>query len=107
MAPSARDFLMRQPSIHCTFGAGQRDPATRAQVRDKFTVAEDGADLIIHYRSPLQLCRLYRALAERVYTLYGDTGTIREEQCRQRGDAECVFRLSFDTPPRTGDAAHG
>ncbi|QIT55087.1 heme NO-binding protein [Aquisalimonas sp. 2447] len=95
MAPTARDFLLRQPTIHCTFGAGLRDAEARSQVRDKFHITEDGDDLVVRYRSNLQLCKLYRALAERVLALYGETGEIQEEMCRHHGHEACVFRIRF------------
>lgn len=96
LAPSARDFLLRQPTIHCAFGAGLRDPEAREQVRDKFHITEDGGDLIVRYRSRLQLCQLYRALVERVLLLYEEPGSVEELQCRHDGHEACTFRISFD-----------
>ena len=95
MAPTARDFLIRQPTIHCTFGAGLRDAAARDVVRDKFFITEDGPDLLIRYRSNLQLCRLYCALAEAVLELYAQPGSIVEEECRHDSHQACLFRITF------------
>lgn len=100
LAPCARDFLLRQPTIHCAFGAGLRDPEARDQVRDKFQITEDGSDLIVRYRSRLQLCQLYGALAERVLLLYDEAGSVEELHCRHQGHDACTFRIRFqrDTP---------
>ncbi|SEO42443.1 heme NO-binding domain-containing protein [Aquisalimonas asiatica] len=103
LAPSARDFLLRQPTIHCAFGAGLRDPQAREQVRDKFQITEDGGDLIVRYRSHLQLCQLYGALAERVLRLYDQPGSVEELQCRHQGHEACTFHISFNRD--TGKAA--
>ena len=95
MSPTARDFFLRQAAIHNSFYTGIADPQERAFLEDKFEVREDDDDLVIVYRSPNGLCRLYEHLADRVFQLYREEGEVRHERCTHRGAPECVFRLSF------------
>lgn len=95
MSHSAREFLERHPKIHNTFATAVQDPAARQAIIDKFSVEARANELIVHYRSPNQLCGLYIALAQWVIRHYGDEATVMETRCRRKGDPECEFRICW------------
>lgn len=107
LARSSREFLRRQPAIHNSFAAGLRDEAARRHVTDKFSIAEDGADLVTTYRSANGLCGLYRALATRVIADYGEEAEITDELCVARGDAHCRLRLHWTRVAPEGAGSAG
>lgn len=103
MSADSRAFLARQAAIHNVMASGLRNPDRRRQINDKFQItALDDGDLRVHYNSPRRWCGLYLALAHEVAQLYGDRLEVRVAQCRQRGDAQCVFHLHW--PERSADA---
>lgn len=93
MSKTARQFLLRQQTIHNTFATGVRDAEARAGIRDKFRIEEHERELVTHYRSPNELCGLYKALARWVLDHYSETATIDERTCMKRGDAECEIHV--------------
>ena len=95
LAENSRDFLRRQPRIHNSFAAGLKDETARRTVNDKFSVTEEGDDLITTYRSANGLCALYHALALQVVAGYGDSVVITDELCTSRGDDHCRMRLHW------------
>ena len=95
MCRTAREFLERQPRIHNAFFQGILSPEQREKMRDKFTLEADQQDLIVHYRSDNQLCRLYEILARKVFEHFGERGAVEQERCTHRGDTECVIRIRF------------
>ena len=100
IAKSSKDFLLLQPKIHNSFSSGLVDAKSRQKVNDKFSVIEDGDDLVVNYRSPNQHCRLYMKLAHRMAARYHDTLEIKEESCMATGADKCVMRVhaSFTFP---------
>lgn len=82
MSGDARAFLLRQPVIHASFGAGLRSVAERDAVIDKFDLreAQDGS-LNLHYDSPNRLCDLYAALARTLGERYGEQITVETLHC--------------------------
>ena len=54
----------------------------------------DGA-LLMGYRSPRMLCALAEGFVEGAGRHYGETVTFEHLACMHRGDAKCLFRLSF------------
>jgi len=95
MSKNARQFLERQPVIHNTFATGLRDPEERKAVTDKFRIERFPDELVTHYRSPNQLCGLYRGLARWILAHYGETATIEEPLCMHRGDPECEIHIRW------------
>jgi hypothetical protein len=99
MSGSARQFLERQQTIHNTFATGMRDAGARSNIRDKFRLESGDGELITHYRSPNQLCGLYKALAQWVLDHYKETATIEETRCTKRGDPECEIHIRWPDAP--------
>jgi hypothetical protein len=95
MSRTARAFLERQPVIHNCFATGVRDPDARRAVTDKFLLESRVGELVTHYRSPNQLCDLYRALARWILRHYGEEAAIEEVRCMQRGDPECEMHIRW------------
>lgn len=100
MSANARQFLERQQTIHNTFATGMRDADARSGIRDKFRLEGRPGELVTHYRSPNQLCGLYKALAQWVLDHYREQATIEETRCTKRGDTECEIHI------RWPEAAH-
>jgi len=95
MCKTSRQFLEMQPEIHNTFAHGLQRPQDRDAVRDKFRLEKLDSELVVHYRSPHQLCGMYKAIARLVFKHYQDEATIDEPKCMMRGDAECELRLRW------------
>ncbi len=92
---NSREFLIRQPAIHNSVGAGVRDTLSRRSITDKFRIEELPDGIVVHYRSENRHCGLYKALAARLFAYYGDEATIEEEQCARSGAPECVLRVRW------------
>jgi hypothetical protein len=95
---SAREFLERQPKIHHSFATAVRNPATRKEIADKFNLEKRDTELVMHYKSPNQLCGLYTALAQWLISHYGDQAAIEETRCIKRGDPECEIHIHWPPP---------
>ncbi len=93
LSKNARDFLKRQPTIHNGFATGVSDPAARPIIRDKFRQEEREDRLIVHYRSPNQLCGVFVELAQQILAHYGETATIEHPHCLNRGDDACEIHV--------------
>jgi hypothetical protein len=95
MCKTSRQFLEMQPEIHNTFAVGLQRPEERDAVRDKFRLEKLKDELVVHYRSPNQLCDMYKAIAQRVFQHYKDNATIDEPRCMKRGDDDCEMRIRW------------
>lgn len=95
MSANARQFLERQQTIHNTFATGVRDAGARSGIRDKFRLELLEREIVAHYRSPNQLCGLYKALARWVLAHYREHATIEETMCTRHGDAECEIHIRW------------
>ena len=95
MCADSRALLEYHPEIHSGFAASLRDPKASQAVTDKFRLEKLEQELVVHYRSPNRLCKLYRALARRVIAHYGDEADIEERRCQHRGDPECEIRIRW------------
>ena len=98
MSLSAREFLERQPNIHNSFTTGVRDAAARRAIGDKFRLEKRERELVMHYRSPNQLCGLYTALARWIINHYNEEATVEELRCLKRGDPECEVHIHWPQP---------
>jgi hypothetical protein len=98
MSRSAREFLGRQPNIHNSFATAVQDPATRRAITDKFNLEQRDGELVMHYKSPNQLCGLYMALARWIINHYGDQATVEETRCLKQGDSECEVHIHWPLP---------
>ena len=95
MAKNAREFLLRQPKIHNGFATSQQDAALRAAIDDKFEVEECNGEIVVHYKSPNQLCGLYMALARCIINHYGDNAVVDEARCTKNGASECEIHVRW------------
>lgn len=99
MASSSEEFLLRQATIHGVIASGLKKPEERQVVKDKFSARRIEPGFVeITYRSPNQLCGLFRALAHEVAGLYGESLTVDCADCMKRGDPACRFELRWDKP---------
>lgn len=88
---SARQFLLRQPTIHNCLAAGL-SPTQRRAVDDKFAAEPTEAGLTLTYRSPNRLGAFYVALARRVARHYGERAEITIADGTLDGPF-CVFEV--------------
>ena len=95
MAKSARDLLELQPRIHNGFATGVQDPTAGRAINEKFQLETHNGELVMRYRSANQLCGLYKALARKIISHYGDDATIKETQCLKNGDPECELHICW------------
>ena len=95
ISANSREFLERQVTIHNVFASGVRDPEARRAVVDKFRIEKRANEIVTHYRSPNQLCGLYKALARWMIRHYGDEAVIDEHKCMLRGDDECEVHVRW------------
>lgn len=95
MSSCAREFLQRQPKIHNGFASAVDDQFAGEAINDKFRLETGEDEIIVHYRSPNQLCDLYKALANRIITHYGDEASIEETHCLHKGDEECEIHIRW------------
>lgn len=98
MSSTAREFLLRQPKIHNGFASSMSSEADRTLINDKFHVDENAAAITVHYKSPNQLCGLYKALAQEVLDDYGEQAEITESLCLKNGDSECCIKVEWSAP---------
>ena len=95
MSRNSREFLERQPKIHNGFATGVHDVEAGRAINDKFRLETSDKELVMHYRSPNQLCGLYQALARWIINHYGDEATIEETRCLKKGDPECEIHVCW------------
>ena len=95
MSANAREFLERQQTIHNAFATGVRDAEARRGIQDKFRLEKHPNELVVHYRSPNQLCGLYRALARWIVDFYKEEALIEELRCTKNGDDECELHVRW------------
>ncbi|MEE4277117.1 MAG: heme NO-binding domain-containing protein [Halieaceae bacterium] len=100
MSENTRAFLIRQPRIHSTLGAGLRSDRDRLEVRNKFTVIEcDDGTLEVEYRSVAALCDLYRTLARSLAARYEEQVFVSVMNCG--AGSGCRLKLMFTPPEAT------
>ncbi len=102
MSANARELLLRQPAIHNSLATGLQDPAERRAVADKFRLEALPDAVVMHYRSPHRLCRLYVELAHWVLAHYGERASVEEVACRDRGAHECEIHVRWPAEGASG-----
>jgi hypothetical protein len=95
MSKTAREFLERQPKIHNGFATGVRDHKAGQAINDKFDLEQAEHGIVMHYRSPNQLCGFYIAMARWIINHYGDDASINQTKCLKQGDSECEIRIRW------------
>ncbi|RYZ75648.1 MAG: hypothetical protein EOP05_07265 [Proteobacteria bacterium] len=96
LAKNSHQFFIFQTTIHNTFASGVVDPDQRQAVQDKMSIDQiSDRYLITHYKSPNQLCGLYRSLGNWIASYYGDTIVITEKKCLHEGDEECEMHIEW------------
>jgi hypothetical protein len=104
LSADAREFMLRQPTIHSSFSAGLRTAEERQRVADKFHLQEcDDGSLRVEYRSANRLCDLYGALAVALGRRYGETIAVETLGCGLSG-GPCCLRVYW--PQRHAASAH-
>lgn len=91
---SAREHLLRQPTIHNTMSAALSEQ-DRENVQNKFRVEDLQDELVVHYQSENHHCTLYKRIAQRVFEMYNENGEIWETMCMKKGDAKCEIHVRF------------
>jgi len=97
MSASSHDLLRRQPAIHASLASGLRsDDGDRLAAARKFVISVGGPErIVVDYRSPNRLCRLYCALAEAAAARCGDRIRIREPACMHDGADGCRIEIDW------------
>ena len=92
IAPTAREFLLTvETRIHELVRATIPNAAP-PQLR----IEEHGDDGVrIVYSSPRRLCVLLRGLVQGTASHYGETASIDEVTCMNRGDVSCTFEITL------------
>lgn len=89
---SARDFLLTvETRIHELVRA--TIPNAQPPRLSVSKLGDDGVSIV--YSSPRKLCVLLRGLTEGTARYYGETASIEESTCMQRGDDACTFEVRF------------
>ena len=101
MAPTARDFLERQPRIHDRFSRGMSHHDLKQHpYQSKFDISRTDQGLKVLYASPNRLCRLYLAMAQALLAHYGDDqARLSQPCCVHRDDPLCEIHITW--PPCT------
>ena len=71
-------------------------PGADVPIFDFDTSAPDA--LTVGYQSPRKLCALAHGFIEGAADHYGETVEVEQVTCMHRGDAKCVFQLTFSRP---------
>jgi hypothetical protein len=103
-SPNSRVLLEKQVVIHNVFASSLKNPEARKTVRDKFQIETFDDKVITHYRSPNQLCKLYRQIGKLVFDYYGDEAYFQEPKCVFKGDPECEIHIKWN---KFGDKSPG
>lgn len=99
MSKNSREFLQRQPAIHNGFATSFEDLELRKGINDKFSMVGTESSLVVTYRSPNQLCGLFKTLAQWIIDYYEDEATFEEKSCMKNGDPECEIHIHWHTGP--------
>ncbi|MCA9254627.1 MAG: heme NO-binding domain-containing protein [Phycisphaerales bacterium] len=102
LSKNAREFLKRQPAIHNGFATGVSDSSARAGIRDKFRLEERPDRIVVHYKSPNNLCGVYVALAHQILDHYRETARIEHPRCLRESDSSCEIHVIW--PEAQGNA---
>lgn len=97
MSKSAKSLLERQPKIHNGFASSMNHQVDRDKINDKFHLDSTDNTVVVHYKSPHQLCGLYIALAGEVLKHYQEQAIIEELTCLKNGDKECCIKLTWES----------
>ena len=95
MSKNSYELLSIQPTIHNCFATSVLDKAAREAINDKFKIDQLPNRLITHYRSPNQLCSLYKNMAKGVIKYYNDEAEIEEKTCMNEGAAACEIHINW------------
>ena len=95
MSKNSYELLSIQPTIHNCFATSVFDKAAREAINDKFKIDQLPNQLITHYRSPNQLCSLYKNMAKGVIKYYNDQAEIEEKTCMHKGAVACEIHINW------------
>lgn len=90
-----RSALLRQVKIHDLLARTIHDPEARAIVAQKFSVVEDGAALVIRYRSPNDHLEFYRGILDRLAEHMRERVRLSVDDRRTGAGADYLLRLAF------------
>ena len=96
MSESSEDLVRKQAKIHALIAAGSRKPGECEDSTDKFRLEDRGPhDVVVHYKSRLQLCGLYEKLVQHAAARFGDEVQFAEHICAHRGADACRIRVQW------------
>lgn len=96
MSASSEDLVRKQAKIHALIAAGSRKPGESQKSTDKFELEDRGPhDIVVRYKSDLQLCGLYETLVRHAAERYGDTVEIAAHECAHDGAEACTIAVKW------------
>ena len=99
MAKNSREFLERQPGIHCCMASAVADKRRREEIIERFEIEHHRSGIIAYYRSHNRMAALYVSLAKAIVEYYEDEATITPlddlaaHDCRIRIDWQRLGRV--------------
>jgi hypothetical protein len=96
MCETSEDLVRKQVKIHALIAAGSRKPGESAKSTDKFLLEDRGPhDILVRYKSELQICLLYETLVRHAAARFGDTVEITRKGCAHEGAEACIFAVKW------------
>ena len=96
MSATSEDLVRKQAKIHALIAAGSRKPGESSKSTDKFQLLDRGKhDIVVRYKSDLQLCGLYETLVRHAAARYGDTIEIARHECAHNGADACTIGVRW------------
>lgn len=96
MSETSEDLVRKQAKIHALIAAGCRKPGESEKSTDKFQLEDRGPhDIVVRYKSELQLCALYERLVHFAAARYGDEVRIASHDCAHNGADLCTIAVKW------------
>lgn len=96
MSKTSADLVRKQAKIHALMAAGSRKPGESEKSTDKFQMLEKGPhEVVVRYKSELQLCGLYETIVRAAAERYGDTVVFADHECVSHGADACVMTMQW------------
>lgn len=89
---NARGLFEKVPLIHKQWPSA----ASMSKYEERISVLVSEKDRIVYkYKSPNQLCRVLRYIAEGMLSYYKESGVVSETKCTRRGAPWCEIEIKF------------
>lgn len=96
MSKTSADLVRKQAKIHALMAAGSRKPGESEKTTDKFQMEEKGPhEVVVRYKSELQLCGLYETIVRAAAERYGDAVVFADHECAAKGADACVMTMRW------------